>query len=108
MNLLHRLRAHRAGSDLCRALLAVFFACALVAAQAHLVVHEFSHWQGKAPPAETWSCADCLLGHALDTPLTATPPPALAAQFGQAAPAAAIVGRVAVVSLLPRARGPPA
>lgn len=108
MSLLHRLRRQPAAAALRRTLLALLLALGLVVAQAHVVAHEFSHWQGKAPPAESWSCADCLLAHALDSPLTATPSLPPLAQFAEARPGGAGSGRIALVPLLPRARGPPA
>ncbi|MRD73391.1 hypothetical protein GH865_09055 [Rhodocyclus tenuis] len=56
-----------------RALLTLLLALTLVSAQCHALSHEFAHWQGKAAPAEAQYCPECLLGHALDTPLASTP-----------------------------------
>ena len=87
---------------------AAWLTLALVAAQAHVFAHEFSHWQGKAPPAETHSCVACLAGHALDMPLaTSVLPPPLAAAAASAPPAPH-TGALALRALPPRARGPPA
>lgn len=106
MSLLHALRRD-AGSPR-RLLLSLWLALALVAAQAHVLAHEFTHWQGKAPPAETHSCVACLAGHALDTPLAASvlPPPLAAA--AASAPPAPQTGALALRALPARARGPPA
>ncbi|MBK1680439.1 hypothetical protein [Rhodocyclus tenuis] len=106
MSLLHALRRDAASPR--RLLLTLWLALALVGAQAHVLAHEFSHWQGKAPPAETHSCVACLAGHALDTPLAASAlPPALADPPALAAPAPH-VGLFALRALPARARGPPA
>lgn len=115
--MLHALRRHllASGADALPArrrwlpwAFAAWLTLALVAAQAHVFAHEFSHWQGKAPPAETHSCVACLAGHALDTPLAASVLlPALAAAPAIAA-SAPRVGHLALRALPARARGPPA
>lgn len=117
MSVLHALRRHLlapgSGAAASRRrwlpwAVAAWLTLALVAAQAQVLAHEFSHWQGKAPPAETHSCVACLAGHALDTPLAASVALPAAADLPASTLPAPRLGALALRALPARARGPPA
>lgn len=89
---------------------ALLFVCALLfvllAAQAHALAHELSHWQAQPPSIDL--CADCLQGDALDTPLATLPTLPVVSPSFAVPKSEACAGHIPAPAFAPKARAPPA